>query len=221
MKSMAHVLLFTSILQSHPTSGQSFLSRFLSKEVEAPAAAAAPQQKPIMNIPIPLPGSSNDNNDQPSTGSGDVIISDVIGKERSINIFAGFTRDVDSVSKRLEDQSERTTVLAPLNSQLQKLPRKPWEDPEDYETLGAEAYEGNDGEKRATRNLRRFVEAHTIPASPWKEGEKVDSMRGEKVWWESKDGKKVIQPGDIEVSSVAEQVSNGEVWVIKGCMNYA
>lgn len=103
-----------------------------------------------------------------------------------------FPGDVDSVSKRLEDQSQRTTVLAPLNSQLQKLPRKPWEDPEDYETLGAEAYEGNDGEKRATRNLRRFVEAHTIPASPWKEGEKVDSMRGEKVWWESKDGKKVV-----------------------------
>ena len=89
---MAHLLLFTSILQSHPLSGQAFFSRFLSREVEAPAAAAAPQQKPIMNIPIPLPGSSNDNNDQPSTGSGDVIISDVIGKERSINIFAGFTR---------------------------------------------------------------------------------------------------------------------------------
>ena len=30
-----------------------------------------------------------------------------------------------------------------------------------------------------------------------------------------------VQPGNIEVSSVASKVSNGEVWVIKGCMNYA
>jgi len=54
-------------------------SRFLAQE-----------QKPIMNIPnIPLPGSNS--KDSPSSGSGDVIISDVIGKERIINIFAGFT----------------------------------------------------------------------------------------------------------------------------------
>ena len=30
-----------------------------------------------------------------------------------------------------------------------------------------------------------------------------------------------IQPGDIEVSSVASRVSNGEVWIIKGVVNYA
>ena len=29
-----------------------------------------------------------------------------------------------------------------------------------------------------------------------------------------------IQPGDIEVSSIADKVSHGEVWVIKGCLNY-
>lgn len=164
-----------------------------------------------MNIPIPgIPGSSDNNDDDPSTGTGDQSISDVIGKERTINIFAGFTRtfaavkctsvqaadrvlgDINSISERLDDQSKQTTVLAPLNSALTKLPRKPWEDPEDYNAMGAEAYKGGEGEDRATRNLRRFVEAHTIPASPWKEGEKVQSLRGETVWWEMKDGKKVV-----------------------------
>jgi hypothetical protein len=30
-----------------------------------------------------------------------------------------------------------------------------------------------------------------------------------------------IQPGDIEVSSVASKVYNGEVWILKGVRNYA
>ena len=29
-----------------------------------------------------------------------------------------------------------------------------------------------------------------------------------------------IQPGNIEVSSVASRVSNGEIWVTKGALNY-
>lgn len=29
-----------------------------------------------------------------------------------------------------------------------------------------------------------------------------------------------IQPGNIKVSSIANRVSNGEVWVIKGALNY-
>ena len=29
-----------------------------------------------------------------------------------------------------------------------------------------------------------------------------------------------IQPGSIEVSSVASRVSNGEVWILKGVLNY-
>ncbi len=108
--------------------------------------------------------------------------------------------------------------------------------------MGAKAYEGTSGEDRASKNLRRFAEAHIVPASPWKEGEKVESMGGGQLWWENKDGNKVvrmgarqqrfrfgsililslqIQPGNIEVSSIAQRVSNGEIWIVKECMNYA
>ncbi|KAI9872927.1 MAG: Transcriptional regulatory protein sin3, partial [Pleopsidium flavum] len=62
------------------------------------------QQAPIMNIPnIALPPSDKD--DPSSNPSGEVIISDVIGKERVINIFAGFTRDIETISKRLDDNT--------------------------------------------------------------------------------------------------------------------
>ncbi|MCJ1395288.1 hypothetical protein MMC18_008172 [Xylographa bjoerkii] len=172
-----------------------------------------------MNQPnIALPPSDGDRD---SAQSWDVMISDVIGKERIINIFAGFTRDIETITRRLDDNEQNTTVLAPLNSALQKLPRKPWEDPRDYGALGESAYEGRSGEDRAQRNLRRFVEAHVVPISPWKEGDKVETLAGSKIWWEGKEGKRIIQPGDIEVSSVASRVSNGEVWIIKGVVNYA
>ncbi|KAI2626055.1 hypothetical protein GGS26DRAFT_563105 [Hypomontagnella submonticulosa] len=166
----------------------------------------------------PAPGSG-----QPPPQQGGVLISDIMGRDRSINIFAGFTRDVASISARLDDSSKNSTVLAPRNSAVEKLPRKPWEDPRDYEALGANAYEGGDGQDRAHRNLRRFVEAHVVPVSPWAEGDKVKSLLDgdREIWWEMKDGVKVIQPDGIEVDSIASRVGNGELWIVKGVRNYA
>lgn len=125
-----------------------------------------------------------------STG---VIISDVIGKTQAIAIFSGLTRDIDPVSGRLDDASQNATVLAPDNNAMKSLKRKPWEDPEDYEAFGAEAYKGQDGEDRAHKNLRRFVERHIVPESPWAEGKKVKTLNGNEVWWETKDGKKKVR----------------------------
>ncbi|KAF2270612.1 hypothetical protein CC78DRAFT_528367 [Lojkania enalia] len=165
-----------------------------------------------------------------STG---VIISDVIGKTQNIAIFSGLTRDIDSVADRLDDASKNATVLAPDNNVMRNLKRKPWEDPDDYETFGEKAYDGQDGQDRAHKNLRRFVEAHIVPQSPWEEGQKVKTLAGNEVWYEVKNSKKKvlrvpanaesvglqntqIQPGDVEVISIADKVANGEVWVIGG-----
>ncbi|KAI9776428.1 MAG: hypothetical protein M1816_005322 [Peltula sp. TS41687] len=164
-----------------------------------------------------LPHSHKDN--PLSIFSGPTILSDVLGKERSINIFAGLTRDVESVSKRCEDDSQNSTVLAPKNSVLAGMPRKPWEDAEDYSAFGEKAYDGSDGRDRANKNLRRFVEAHIMPVSPWPEGEEVRAMNGRTLRWEMKDGKKMIQPGNVEVTSVANQVANGEVWIVNGVID--
>ncbi|KAJ4372400.1 hypothetical protein N0V83_004174 [Neocucurbitaria cava] len=148
---------------------------------------------------------------QVSTG---VIISDVIGKTQNIAIFSGLTRDIDAVSGRLDDAAQNATVLAPDNSVMRNLKRKPWEDPEDYDSFGASAYEGSSGEDRARKNLERFVQRHIVPESPWDEGKKVKTLAGNEVWWESKDGQKKIQPGNVEVTSIADKVSNGEVWIV-------
>lgn len=158
---------------------------------------------------------------QKSSAYSSLLISDVIARNQRIGIFASFTRDIDSVSSRLESSSVNTTILAPENSAIQRLPRKPWEDPEDYQRLGAEAYAGDDGQNRAQENLKRFVEAHVVPTSPWKEGEKIKTLAGNEVWWESKDGKQYMKPGNIEVAEVADTVANGEVWVLTGVLNYA
>lgn len=122
--------------------------------------------------------------------ASDIIISDVIGKTQNIAIFSGLTRDIDSVSGRLDNAGQNATVLAPDNSVMRALKRKPWEDPEDYDKLGTNAYDGSAGEDRARKNLERFVTRHIVPQSPWKEGERVKTLAGNEVWWESKDGQK-------------------------------
>ncbi len=123
-----------------------------------------------------------------------VIISDVLGKTQNIAIFSGLTRDIDSVSARLDDAGQNATVLAPNNSVMRNLKRKPWEDPEDYKEFGTTAYEGSNGEDRARKNLERFVQKHIVTVSPWEEGKKVKTLEGSEVWWENKDGQKKVSP---------------------------
>jgi hypothetical protein len=155
----------------------------------------------------------------PSTGGQ--TVSDVLPRSQEIAIFTSFTRDISSISSRFESTVQNVTVLAPEDAEIKKLPRKPWENPEDYSAFGESAYEGQGGIDRAQENLKRFVEAHVVGVSPWKEGEKVKTLVGSEVWYEKRDGTNFIQPGNIEVVQVADKVSNGEVWVIKGVLNYA
>ncbi|KAK0285814.1 hypothetical protein LTR35_005154 [Friedmanniomyces endolithicus] len=203
--------LVTSAVLLVPASAQ--LLPFFTK----PSTARQPslEQRPIMNANTPSPQTP------PSPAQAAVILSDVIGNSRQTNIFAGFTRDISSVATRLDASLLNTTVLAPANTAISALPRKPWEDPKDYAEMGAAAYEGLSGSDRAGSNLRRFVEAHMVPVSPWGEGEKVRTLAGTEVWWESRGGKTVVLPGEVEVERVVSRVANGEVWMLKGALNYA
>jgi len=188
---------------------------------------------------VVMPTDSDDDHNNPGDVLGDVVISDVIGRSRSTNIFAGLTRGVDGVAERFANSSANSTVLAPLNSAITALSRKPWEDPTDYAIMGQRAYDGQAGVDRAATNLKRFVEAHIVPVSPWKEGEKVRSLAGEMLWWKRKDDgtivvsleqemggrrselsvKKVL-PSSTEIRSVAQKVVNGEVWMIESVLDY-
>jgi len=110
---------------------------------------------------IPIPPKKP--NHQNAGGNGDLTISDILPSQRQINIFAGLTRDISSLTTRLESQSpsSNTTLLAPLNSAMSNLPRKPWEDrPDDTSSVSAES-----SEDKAAQNLRRFVLEHVVPAN--------------------------------------------------------
>lgn len=156
---------------------------------QRPLRALSQGQQPTMDRLIP--GILKANEDL-SGQAGGPIISDVLPKTKGINIFAQLTRDFDPIATRLNDPSKNITVLAPRNSAIQALPRKPWENPEDYSKFGeVNAYEGQEGQDRAKQNLHRFVEAHLIPASPWKEGEEVETLGGEKLKW-NKEGDKIF-----------------------------
>ncbi|KAF2482581.1 hypothetical protein BDY17DRAFT_162311 [Neohortaea acidophila] len=225
MKRTAFVALAALAL----TSSAQLIPFFTDRKQPAAPGARTPDrlnQKPMAGNQLNNPGiqlpPSNTDNDNPSSGppTGDVILSDVLGTQPSIQIFAGFTLDIPSVSSRLNNGNQNTTVLAPLNRAITSLPRKPWEDAREYAALGAEAYSGSEGEDRAQRNLRRFAEAHIVPVSPWKEGEKVQSLGGGTVWWEKRDGKTLVMPGSVEVEGVVSRVANGEVWVVKEVVNY-
>jgi len=121
----------------------------------------------------------------------------------------------------LDSGANNFTVLAPDNDAIRDLPRKPWEDPQDYSALGPKAYEGEDGSQRANRNLKNFVEAHIVLQSPWRPGQKAKTAKGDDIWLEEKDGKWMIRPSNVEVSRIGEQVKNGEVWVLEKCLNYS
>jgi hypothetical protein len=139
-------------------------------------------QTPLLDLIMPPAG-------EVSTG---VIISDVIGKTQSIAIFSQLTRDIDDVAGRLANAAQNATVLAPDNAVMRNLARKPWENPEEYNELGANAYQGSSGEDRARKNLERFVQRHVVPESPWEEGKKIKTLAGNEIWWETKDGQKKV-----------------------------
>lgn len=227
MKAFKAILASTIVVTSSALLVPPFQSS--KSSLSAPHLSNNDHQKPIMNNPgIQLPAADKDQGQiggppSETAPNSNVILSDVIGSQRSINIFASFTRDISTVESRLNTAGLNTTVLAPSNSALSALPRKPWEDPADYAQLGSDAYDSKSGgEDRAHRNLRRFTEAHVVLASPWKEGERAERMGGGELWWETtEDGRTVVQPGNVEVESVVSKVANGEVWVVKGVLNYA
>ncbi|CDM33030.1 FAS1 domain [Penicillium roqueforti FM164] len=215
-------ILFTFLLATSASALWGLSSPFPSRQ--QPLALEHQEHRSIMDKILPgvvQPQKTVPNEDLTSKDSASPVISDVLPKTKGINIFARLTRDFDPIASRLNDASKNITVLAPRNSAIQALPRKPWENPEDYKKFGeVNAYEGQDGQDRAKRNLQRFVEAHLIPASPWRVGEEVESLAGEKLKWTKEGDKIFIQPGNIEVDSIAEKVNNGEVWILNDVINY-
>lgn len=215
-----------------PSSFHTSLSRYLPQPL-SPTTTPSPllhnnQQSPMNPGPVQPPGAGAPASDVTSPDRGsDLTISDILPLSRSINIFAQLTRDIASVTARLSTMdTSNTTLLAPLNSAMQDLPRKPWEDRPGNGGVdgGGDVRRAEDNEEKAAENLRRFVEAHVVPVSPWKRGEaeKVRTLGGDEVWWDEREGKRVVfgKGFEVDVSEVVGTVGNGAIWAIKGVVNY-
>ncbi|KAG6185193.1 hypothetical protein E4U36_001456 [Claviceps purpurea] len=142
-----------------------------------------------------------------------VSLSDTIGPHRSISSFSSFTRMNASLVTLLADLSANLTVLAPLNSAIESLPRKPWE-------RSSDDTDAADGPDRASRNMDSFMRAHLLGVAPWREGQKVKTLGGREIWWEGRAGVRVVCPDGIEVERVGGRVGNGELWILKGVLKY-
>lgn len=142
----------------------------------------------------------------------------MLSSARDIQIFASLTRRVERVSQALSTPSSTLTVLAPLNTAMTSLERKPWEDARDYDELGEQAYQGASGEERAQTNLVDFVQMHVVPKSPWLEGEKVQNMGGHTLWWVQQSEGKFMQPGNVQIHT-CESAANGELWRLRGVIH--
>ncbi|OAR02851.1 hypothetical protein LLEC1_04642 [Akanthomyces lecanii] len=150
-----------------------------------------------------------------------VRLSDTLGSNRAVTSFSSFARQHGATEDRLGSDADKTTVLAPLNSAVEALARKPWENEREMGELGTNAYEGDGGKARADANLCRFVEAHLVTQSPWPAGTKAKTMAGREVWWEEReDGKRVVMPDKVEVDKVAIEVGNGQIWLLKGVLKF-
>lgn len=147
------------------------------------------QDPPNQEQPAPIPPMSvNPSYNKPGNS---LLLADVLPLSKSLSIFTGFTRSFSDITNRVGSSAINTTILAPSNSAISSLPRKPWEDPNHEDTGGgvfSGIYRGIKGEDRASRNLKRFVEAHLVGVSPWETGQKVKTLEGVEVWWEDDDG---------------------------------
>ncbi|KAL8304768.1 hypothetical protein RB598_008853 [Gaeumannomyces tritici] len=156
---------------------------------------------------------SQGSNKRSLVGAG-VLLSDVLGDKR-VNGFGSLVRNVESTSRRANDPRQASVVLSPLNSALEALPQKPWEDAADYSEFGSNAYEGAGGRDRAQGNIQRFVERHIVPvaAQDWAKEQKIKSIGQDTlIWWEENaDGKRTIQPDGIRVKEVISTATNGEI----------
>ncbi len=89
MKSPSHILVLTATFQVWTTIAFLVIPDYIPGSLPKPFIPQRHQQKPIMSGAHSAHHSSEGNQD---VSVGELSISDVIGKERVINIFAGFTR---------------------------------------------------------------------------------------------------------------------------------
>ncbi|KAK9350942.1 hypothetical protein V1505DRAFT_373570 [Lipomyces doorenjongii] len=156
-------------------------------------------------------------NDVASKSTGvQLLMTDALGIDREISIFASLVRQIEGLMLRLQDRSKDTLVLAPTNEAMQALKRKPWEDEETIQHS-----DPIDEERRAMENIARFVLSHIVNDYGFDApGEKKKCGAGvSDLWYESAGDHMVVhaekKSGGVKANVVkTESTGNGQVWTV-------
>lgn len=170
-------------------------------------------------MPGRTPGSSLDD-DLPPAGAP--TLGDVIGIDKRASIMSDYALAVDDVARRLSDPDRRTLILAPLNSAIVALPRKPWLGDANADTNTEEVDTQRD-EASADRNIARFVQDHVVDGFPIGAGSSVTTLSGQtlKVVQDDENEKKVLIQDGAGVSHrvlATQTASNGAIWLLDGVL---
>ncbi|KAK9464393.1 hypothetical protein V1512DRAFT_244266 [Lipomyces arxii] len=191
-----------------------------------PNPASADDIKPFLMDPNGQNVLYGDSQVEKSSAKGNGIklsMTDALGVDREISIFAGLVRQVEDLMYRLQDPSLDTLVLAPTNTVMQSLKRKPWED-----EVFVERSSPMDEERRAMENISRFVLSHVVLGYGFdKPGEKKTCGAGaSELWYENnRDGRSFVYAdkanGDESKVRVlrSQATHNGQVWTVDGVLN--
>lgn len=146
-------------------------------------------------------------------------LTDLLTRSKNSRIFYDYIRESTSVSTRLTNPLESTTILSPLNSAILSLSRKPHQGPlsvQDY-ALGS-----REDEQVRAQYLEQWIKRHLIAGkinldNILEQGKEYDTLynqgqgagtRAEKVWFEKGQGEVLykVMPGNVDVVEI-EQVS--------------
>ncbi|GAA5911149.1 hypothetical protein JCM6882_006588 [Rhodosporidiobolus microsporus] len=137
-------------------------------------------------------------------------------------LFYDYARDSAAVSSLLVDPNGAATLLAPTDSAILALARKPHEGPE---SRSSSEVSSNEEERQRAEWLERWVKAHVVleqvelEEGEWEERE-YTTMDGKTVRFAPRgdDGEgRQLLPGEIEVVGEA-QGSNGKVLYLQGTL---
>ncbi|GAA5996132.1 hypothetical protein JCM5350_000498 [Sporobolomyces pararoseus] len=153
-------------------------------------------------------------------------LTDLLTRSKNSRIFYDYLRDSSSVSTRLANPLESTTILAPVNSAIIALERRPHQGPPEPAGGYVQGYAGSrqDEQERADY-LEKWIKRHLIAGKVDLEEESKEYeslLGGDKVSFARKDqegqaGYKVM-PGDVQVVEI-EQASNGVIFYLQGTLN--
>ena len=108
--------------------------------------------------------------------------------------------------RRLDDASEKLTLLVPTDAAIDAMVNKPWR------ALHHSDLAAVDQQDQIDRQIEAFVSAHIVAQYPMHKLRDTETLAGVMIQWDGKD-KIVVDGQKVDIVSKRE-AGNGAIWVI-------